>query len=275
MFVISLKIAFIMMYKTVTDQMGNTVKLPMQPKRIVSLVPSQTELLYHLGLADEIVGQTLFCIHPAQMHQTKPRVGGTKNVHFDKVAALNPDLIIGNKEENTQQDIEVLKQHYPVWMSNINTLTDALNMINEIGMLVNKTQEAEKLTTQITNSFDGLNDSTLKGKTVLYLIWQKPWMAAGTDTFIHDMLSRQGLKNVVEQMRYLQLTNAEILHLSPELIFLSSEPFPFKQKHIQALQLVCPNANIILVDGELFSWYGSRLLHSVGYFKQLAQQINF
>ncbi len=260
---------------TLTDQMGREVQFNFPPKRIVSLVPSQTELLYYLGLTDEVVGQTLFCIHPQDMHQIKPRVGGTKNVKPEKVAQLQPDLIIGNKEENEKTSIELLAKDFPVWMSDIKTLADALEMIAHIGRIINKKEAADFLIESIKESFHQLI-SHQSQTSVLYLIWRKPWMAAGKATFIDDMLTRMGLGNALHQqeLRYPQLTNEDIVVLNPKLIFLSSEPYPFKEHHIQELQELCPTAKILLVDGELFSWYGSRLLHSAAYFKQLLQQIN-
>ncbi len=259
---------------TLSDQMNRTVEVPSPPKRIVSLVPSQTELLYDLGLDAEVVGQTLFCIHPAAQHQSKPRVGGTKNFKIDQIKELNPDLIIGNKEENDRKGIEQLEQLFPVWMSDIRNLTDALDMIQRVGSLVHKHEEAQRIVAQIRNSFKELHSFT-EPKQTAYLIWRKPWMAAGTGTFIDDMLSRLGLENVFSGMesRYPEISESVLRESQPECILLSSEPYPFQEKHISELQAICPDANILLVDGELFSWYGSRLVHSVAYFQNLIKEI--
>ncbi len=260
-----------------TDQMNREVEVVFPPKRIVSLVPSQTELLYDLGLHDEVVGQTLFCIHPAEMHAVKPRVGGTKKPSIEKILALKPDLIIGNKEENDKETITELAKYCPVWMSDIQQLDDAVDMIVKIGELVNKETQAKILTQTIATSFARLtpNPQTSTLKHTVYLIWRSPWMAAGKNTFITDMMSRMGLENVAvnESSRYPELSDERLKALNPSLILLSSEPYPFKAKHIEELQLVCPQAQVLLVDGELFSWYGSRLLHSAEYFMALAQQI--
>jgi ABC-type Fe3+-hydroxamate transport system substrate-binding protein len=262
--------------KTVTDQMGRAVTFPFPPRRIISLVPSQTELLYDLGLADEVVGQTLFCIHPEAMHKTKPRIGGTKNYKFDKIAALQPDLIIGNKEENEKDGIEELAKHYPVWMSDIQTLDDALEMMTMVGALTNCSNRADEITGRIRREFASFETPGTTTLRTAYLIWRNPWMAAGHNTFITSMLGRLGLQNVFEHeaSRYPQISNEQLASAAPELILLSSEPYPFKEKHIAELQQLCPDAKILLVDGELFSWYGSRLLHSVDYFKILLRQIN-
>lgn len=274
-----------------TDQMGRKVEVNFPPQRIVSLVPSQTELLYDLGLTDEVVGQTLFCIHPETQHKTKPRVGGTKNFKLEKIAVLNPDLIIGNKEENDQKGIEELAKHFPVWMSDIQTLEDSMEMIRQIGVLLQKEQEAIMLVDRIQESFKKLDvggwrlDQTLTSNVkqqipnnklqTAYFIWRNPWMVAGHDTFITDMLTRLGFENVfaTERSRYPEITGEMITNSNIDLILLSSEPYPFKQEHIDELQILCPKAKILLVDGELFSWYGSRLVHSANYFRALLKQI--
>lgn len=268
-----------MLTQTITDQMGRTITVNNPPKRIISLVPSQTELLYDLGLNDEVVGQTLFCIHPQEMRKVKTIVGGTKNVKLERVDALEPDLIIANKEENDKAQIEALMEKYPVWISDIKNLDDAIDMVNKVGELVNKTNEADAITKNIQSSFGSLMDvpnNGVAGKKVLYLIWRKPWMCAGVDNFINEMLSSMGLVNVSTNKmgRYPELTSNDIATLCPDFIFLSSEPYPFKEKHIDELQIICPQSKIILVDGELFSWYGSRLQHSVVYFNKLIEQLS-
>lgn len=262
------------MKKIFTDQMNREVEIPFPPQRIVSLVPSQTELLYELGLADEVAGQTLFCIHPEEMHRTKPRIGGTKRFHFEKIAALKPDLLIGNKEENEQEQTERLMQQYPVWMSDIHHLDDALQMMLQVGELVNRTAEAAALVQKISADFNSLPLPSHTIRTA-YLIWKDPWMGAGHDTFINDMLARCGFENVLvnETSRYPEVSDKQLVAANPELVLLSSEPYPFKEKHIAELQTLLPKARIVLVDGEMFSWYGSRLKLSVAYFKELLLQL--
>lgn len=251
-----------------TDQLNKTVELNNFPKRIISIVPSQSELLWDLGLREELIGITKFCIHPTEMFTTVKRVGGTKKLNIDKIRELSPDLIIGNKEENEQSQIIELQKEFNVWMSDIYTLNDAIKTIRSIGELVNKKEEAISISNSIEQSFKKLNSIN---KSVLYMIWKKPYMAAGKDTFIGDILNRLGLKNVIEdpKARYPELSIEEIKNLNPQLLFLSSEPYPFKEQHILELQEELPQTKISLVDGELFSWYGSRLLKSVGYFNQL------
>lgn len=254
-----------------TDQLNNSILLNSYPKRIISIVPSQSELLWDLGLRDELVGITKFCIHPKEMFDSIERVGGTKTLNIEKIRALKPDLIIGNKEENEQSQILELQKEFPVWMSDIYHLEDALKMIELVGELVNQSSKADFIKNNIQHSFFNIQKAF---KTGLYLIWNKPYMAAGRDTFIGDMLKKIGIQNVLEQnSRYPELCLDDIKALNPEFIFLSSEPYPFNDTHIQELQKEMPKAKIILVDGELFSWYGSRLQYSVEYFNELIQNL--
>jgi ABC-type Fe3+-hydroxamate transport system substrate-binding protein len=251
-----------------TDQLNNTIELNAFPKRIISIVPSQSELLWDLGLREELVGITKFCIHPKELHQSVTHIGGTKTLNIDKIRSLKPDVIIGNKEENDQAQIESLQKEFKVWTSDIFTLTDSLSMIEGIGELVNKKEKAKKITSHISTSFKDLKQTH---QTVLYFIWKKPYMVAGRATFIGHLLEKIGLKNSIEEhnSRYPTLSLNDIVNLNPELIFLSSEPYPFKETHVKELQKQLPDAHILIVDGELFSWYGSRLTHSVKYFNEL------
>ncbi|MFT6211308.1 MAG: ABC-type Fe3+-hydroxamate transport system substrate-binding protein [Bacteroidia bacterium] len=242
--------------RTVVDQIGRTVLIPKIPQRIVSLVPSQTELLCGLRLEERVVGITKFCVHPKDWFRNKTRIGGTKQLNFEAISALNPDLIITNKEENNKEDIERLAEDFPIWVSDINNLDSALEMIQMVGEITGT--DASVLAEEIRVGFDKLQPIWPTQKT-LYLIWKNPFMAAGSDTFIHDLMTRCGFENVTNQGRYPELSEEEIIELNPELVLLSSEPFPFKAKHIQELQELLPKARIKLVDGEMFSWYGSRL----------------
>ena len=264
------------MQKTFTDQMGRKVTLDFPPKRIVSIVPSQTELLFDLGLDQEIIGLTKFCIHPIEKFAGRTKVGGTKKLNIDLIKDLNPDLIIGNKEENTQSDIEELAEHFPVWMSDIFTLDDAMKTISQIGALVDRDPEAAYLNHLISAGFNDLKTLAVQhqiDKKVAYLIWRKPFMAAGKNTFIDDVLLTNGMINVVQQDRYPQITLEKLKPLNCELILLSSEPYPFKEKHIEEIQNAIPNAKVMLVDGEMFSWYGSRLVKAVQYFFEFQKEL--
>ncbi|HQV76167.1 MAG TPA: cobalamin-binding protein [Flavobacteriales bacterium] len=254
-----------------TDQMHRTVQVPASPQRIISLVPSQTELLYDLGLGERVVGITKFCIHPETWFKTKHRVGGTKQVDMEKIRALKPDLIIGNKEENLKKDIEALAMEFPVWISDVRDLPGALDMIERIGEITGIGNKAETLTKQIEERFKSLIPLE-PTRTVAYFIWHEPYMVAGHGTFVNDMLARCGLVNVfdADDARYPQISEKELEEAGPEVIMLSSEPYPFKEKHVREIRDICPEADVRLVDGELFSWYGSKLLKAPEYFNGLS-----
>lgn len=254
---------------TVTDQLGQRVTFPYPPLRIVSLVPSQTELLIDLGLREQLVGVTKFCVHPAYARHGATVIGGTKNFNFDQIKSVRPDLIIGNKEENYQEGILRLQQLYPVWMSDIGNLAEALLMINQVGKITGKFHLAEPLAAEIGHAFAALPVPEL-AVSAAYFIWREPYMATGGGTFINDMLARAGFRNVFAHLgRYPALTPAQLRTAAPERILLSSEPYPFQEKHLTEFQEICPDAKIQLVDGELFSWYGSRLRLAPAYFESL------
>jgi len=264
------------MLKSFTDQLGNQIQVNFPPKRIVSLVPSQTELLFDMGLDEQIVGLTKFCIHPIEKFAAKQKVGGTKKLNLEVIKALLPDLIIGNKEENSKADIELLQQEFPVWMSDIYTLEDASKTIDDIGALVDREPEANYLNHLITAGFRDLQALALQqkiDKTAAYIIWKEPYMLAGRNTFIHDVLTKIGLRNVITENRYPTVALASLVALSPDFVFLSSEPYPFKEKHIEEIALAMPNTKVVLVDGEMFSWYGSRLVKAVQYFFEFQRQL--
>ncbi|MDJ0365431.1 helical backbone metal receptor [Hymenobacter sp. H14-R3] len=254
---------------TVTDQLGRRVAVPFPPQRIVSLVPSQTELLFDLGLGSRVVGVTKFCTHPPEARHNAVIIGGTKNFDFEKIAALKPDLLIGNKEENYQAGIEQLAATYPVWLSDISTLPQALDMIKRVAFSTGEKARGEVLAVEIAASFTALQ-SVEATATAAYLIWRKPYMVAASGTFIDDMLGRAGFRNVFAGLgRYPEITAEQLRAAAPARILLSSEPYPFGAKHVAEFQEICPAAEIQIVDGELFSWYGSRLRLSAAYFQTL------
>ncbi len=256
------------------DQMNREVRVPEFPQRIISLVPSQSELLYDLGLEKKLVGVTKFCVHPPQLRKEKINIGGTKNFHLDRIQDLAPDLIIGNKEENEKNAILELAEQYPVWMSDIYSLEEALVMIESLGELTHHQADARSLQQKIRADFQQLANGNFPRLRVVYLIWRKPYMVAGSPTFIDDMLRRIGFENIFAQRgRYPQITKEDLQAADPELILLSSEPFPFKEKHLEEFQKICPKAHIQIVDGEMFSWYGSRLQYAGTYFKHLREAI--
>ena len=263
-----------------TDQLGRTIHLPSYPERIISVVPSQTELLFDLGLQNEVVGITKFCVHPDQWFHCKQRVGGTKTLKMDIIDSLEPDLLIANKEENTKDQIEAIAKKYPVWISDVHDLHTALEMILAIGNLTNRAQNAILLTQHIRDNFNQLQaDRELRAVNIhqsprqlnaAYLVWKGPYLTVGGDTFIHAMLEAAGLTNIFQHLtRYPEIKIEDLQNLKCELLLLSTEPFPFNQKHIESLQPHLPDTKLILVDGEMFSWYGSRLIRSAEYLRRM------
>ncbi|MET0464340.1 MAG: helical backbone metal receptor [Chitinophagaceae bacterium] len=252
------------------DQTGKTVFISTPPQRIISLVPSQTELLADLGLEAQVAGITKFCIHPKEWFRSKSRIGGTKTLNIELIRSLQPDLIIANKEENVKEQVEELASFFPVWVSDVNNLEDALSMINEIGSITQTAAAAARIMAGVRQSFNLLPVYAIPRKAA-YLIWKDPYMTVGSDTFIHSMLRAAGFENVFgDQTRYPVVDVADIKRSGCDYLFLSSEPYPFKQKHIEELQSLLPGVKIMLVDGEMFSWYGSRLLYAAEYFRRLA-----
>ncbi|MCP9753080.1 cobalamin-binding protein [Ferruginibacter sp. HRS2-29] len=246
------------------------------PKRIISLVPSITELLHHLGLEEETVGITKFCIHPDEWFRSKARIGGTKTIHLEKVKELQPDLIIASKEENIKEQVEALAKEHPVWLTDVNNLEDALEMIIHTGKLTGRLPAAEKLVEQINEQFLAIQPLAAKnGKLrTAYLIWKDPYMAAGTNTYINSMLRFAGFTNAFAHLtRYPEVSIEAMKASECQLVLLSSEPYPFSQKHINELQLQLPGVKILLVDGEIFSWYGNHLLKAPSYFEKLSDSL--
>jgi ABC-type Fe3+-hydroxamate transport system substrate-binding protein len=254
--------------QTFIDQLSRKVAVNFPPKRIISIVPSQTELLFDLGLDEEIIGVTKFCTHPADKVKNKIKIGGTKKLDLNLIRSLKPDLIIGNKEENERGQVETLMQEFPVWMSDIADLPDAIQMITGVGAIVNRADSANYMAVQIGKNFAEIPGTKTKLR-VAYLIWQNPYMLAGKNTFIDDMLQRCGFANTFDIARYPEITSDELQRANPDVIMLSSEPYPFKEKHTAAFRVIAPQSKVVLVDGEMFSWYGSHLLKAPGYFNQL------
>lgn len=259
------------MKKQFKDQMGAKLRFERIPQRIISLVPSQTELLFDLGLDDEIVGITDYCIHPREKCDQKIKIGGPKSVDFRLIDTLRPDVIIANKEENAQEEIEKLAEKYPVWISDIYTLADALDMISGVGELVGKTQEADSIIARISSRLLQFDQLSIRAG---YFIWQKPYMVAGGKTFINEMLKKCGLINIFESLsRYPAVTEDQINEAQPDVILLCSEPYSFGEKHVREFKEKFPFAKVFIVDGEIFSWYGSRLQYAGDYFTDLRRRI--
>ena len=247
--------------KIFRDQMNRDVPLSQCPQRIVSLVPSISELLFDLGLEERVVGITKFCIHPSQWIKTKTIVGGTKTLKTEVISALAPDLIIGAKEENERNQIEPLMKMSPLYIADVKTIHDALDLIRSLGAICGVTELSQPLSVAVERHLLSIQHKT-KGR-VAYLIWNRPLMCAGAGTYIHSVLTWMGYENVLSlntDSRYPEMTVEALRALYPDIIFLSSEPYPFCEKQKVEFQAFFPQADIRCVDGEMFSWYGSRML---------------
>lgn len=267
-------------HQTVTDHLRRTIKVNNPPSRIVSLVPSISELIWDLSLEKELRGVTKFCVNPPKLFKTKTKVGGTKNIKFHKIDALNPDLIIANKEENTEEMVVELEKKYPVFVTDVMDYKGALRMIKDLGSLTGKNTEAKHLIEKIEDKGKAYNSYLIgtgqSKKRIAYLIWKNPWMTVGGDTFISNMMEIAGYENAFkEEQRYPEIQLETLRERNVDCVFLSSEPFPFKEKHIKEINELLPSTKVALVDGEAFSWYGSRMLHSFDYFNNLNHELSF
>ncbi|MCL7753781.1 helical backbone metal receptor [Polaribacter sp. Z022] len=259
------------------DQIGRVLVLKKTPIRIICLVPSLTELLVDLGLEDCIIGITKFCIHPEHLKQTKTVVGGTKNINIDKIKNLKPDIILCNKEENSKDIVEICEKIAPTHVSDIYTIDDNLDLIKQYGLLFSKENKATEIIEEIHSKLEDFRrfTKTLKVKKVTYFIWKNPWMAVGNNTFINHLLQLNKFENIYQNKeRYPEVQLNEIdANRNLDFVFLSSEPYPFKGEHIFEVEKITKKAKVILVDGEMFSWYGSRLKLAFKYFKTLHKNI--
>lgn len=240
--------------------------------KIVSLVPSITEALFDLGLTEhEVIGRTKFCIHPHDKVKNVAIIGGTKNINIQKIKDLQPDIIIANKEENVKDQVEALMSDFKVMVTNVETIEDNYYLLKNLGNLFKKEEKAQLFNLKI---YDILNLSKLETPVkAAYLIWKNPYMTIGSDTFIHKILAEIGFENIFkDKTRYPVITTEDLS--DADVIMLSSEPFPFKEKHIEELQAFYPDKKIMIVDGEAFSWYGTHIAKCEHYFKGLLAEIN-
>lgn len=240
--------------------------------RVISLVPSITEALFDLGLTEnEVIGRTKFCIHPSEKVKNVEIIGGTKNLNIEKIKSLKPDLILANKEENVKEQVEILMKDFKVNVYNTETVEDNYYLLKNLGLLFHKEEKAQLFNLKI---YEVLNQTKINSKIkVAYLIWNNPYMTVGSDTFIHNILTEIGFENIFKnRTRYPEIQTEDLKEA--DVIMLSSEPFPFKEKHIEELKTVYPDKKIMIVDGEAFSWYGTHIAKCENYFKELIVEFN-
>jgi len=261
-----------MVVKKSTDHLDRTVEFAFPPKRIISLAPGLTDTLYSLGLENEIVGRTRYCIHPQEKVQQAVPVGGTKEIQLDKIRHLKPDLILAEKEENTKEIVEQLEKEFPVYVAEVDSVQTAYKMIADLGKLTNRKQEAEQLLSTIQTGFQNL--PKLTGKKVAYVIWRKPYMVVGNNTYIHSLLTSMGFKNVFSTYdgRYPAVTETDFQKAELDYLFLATEPFPFKEKHLTEFREFLPHVKPFILDGEMF-WYGPRMVAAANYFSEIFAEL--
>lgn len=253
------------------DQAGYEVNIKNVPQRIVCTVPSLTELLFDLGLEEKIIGVTRFCVRPQNARKKAAIIGGTKDIDLNTLRKLRPDLIIGNKEENVKDQISEAKKLAPVWLSDVNNLNDARRAIEEIGKITHTFEKAAAMSKSISAAEEELRQIRSPQKSALYFIWKNPYMVAGKNSFINAMLSLCGLQNIApeENARYPALSLEQIQEIEPEVIILSSEPYPFCSGDLHQIAEKLPRTQAYLLNGEIFSWYGSRLIPALKYIRSL------
>ncbi|MFD2366238.1 helical backbone metal receptor [Pseudoduganella sp. GCM10020061] len=240
--------------------------------RIVSLVPSVTELLCDLGLAPQLVGRTGFCIHPAEAVAAIPKVGGTKDVNLDKLRRIAPTHVVVNVDENEKPTVDEIARFVPhIVVTHPNAPRDNLALYRLLGDIFAREDEAEALCAAFEREYALLQAAPRRPNRVLYCIWKDPWMAVSQDTYIAAMLAEIGW--TVPQLgeaRYPRFEWSDALVRSLDQVLLSTEPYRFTEEHADALerQLGKP---VRLVDGEMLSWYGSRAVRGLRYLRELAE----
>ncbi|MBV8124113.1 MAG: ABC transporter substrate-binding protein [Burkholderiaceae bacterium] len=252
------------------------------PMRILSLVPSISELLVALGLAPRMVGRTGFCIHPAEVMVRLPKVGGTKDVNLDKVRRLAPTHLIVNMDENRKETVDALRDFIPhVLVTHPNAPEDNLQLLAQLtdafGHCPGVRDKAGVLAQDLQAALGELRSLSWPGQRVLYLIWREPWMTVARDTYIARMLAEVGWQTwpavaggEVGAARYPALDGTESWLGDVQRVLLSSEPYAFDEHHIEEAQALCPGAKVQCVDGELLSWYGPRAAQGLRYLRELA-----
>lgn len=267
-----------MVSRTFLDALGTSLAFEKPPQRIVSLIPSITELLFALGLDERIVGVTKFCTHPPEGVAKKEKIGGEKNPDLQKILALKPDLVIANVEENRREDVEALRvAGVAVFVTYPRTIEEGIELIRKLGALTWTEEAAEGMARPIEEIYQEALALT-KGKQpvkVFCPIWRRPYMSINRDTYVHDMIRVCGGENIFADRpeRYPQVTLEEVEELQPEVILLPDEPYPFKARHVEEVRTLdvpaVKEGRIHLIDGKILSWYGPRIGASLRFLMRL------
>jgi ABC-type Fe3+-hydroxamate transport system substrate-binding protein len=255
------------------DASGVAMTLARPPRRIVSLIPSTTETLCALGLGEALVGVTVYCREPAEVVQTKTRIGGEKDPSLEMIRGLAPDLVVANVEENRADHVATLRRWgIPVWVTYPRTVAEGIRMIRELGELTGTSERAVAIADKLETLQREVSAVTRQRPPVpvFYAIWRDPWMTIGRDTYIHDMLRVCGGANVFADHadRYPRVSLEEMAAGHPEVILLPDEPFRFRPAHLRDFGAypdvpAVRNGRIHLVDGKPFSWHGPRIAEAL------------
>jgi len=255
------------------DASGVAVELPRPPRRIVSLIPSTTEILCRLGLGDALVGITVYCVEPRDVVRGKTRIGGEKNPDLEKIRALAPDLVVANIEENRREDIDRLRAwSIPVWVTYPRTVAEGIQLVGELGELTDAEARARELVRDLESLYARAERAGAHRPpvAVFYPIWRGPYMTINGDTYIHDMLRVCGARNIFADRpeRYPTVTLDEMAARRPAVILLPDEPFRFRRAHLADFEVYTEvpavrDGRIHLVDGKPFSWHGPRIAEAL------------
>ena len=262
--------------KTNRSLHGTKVADYLRTMRVVSLVPSWTEFLHDVEVI--VVGQTKFCVRPPEAYRTVARVGGTKTVDLQRVMDLEPDVVVANREENDRDQVTALATALPdasVLLTDVRTVEDAWTEMRRLGRALNRPSKVNDLVDRIQTRWGAARPEAGKAG---YAVWAKPWMAAGQDTFIHSVMAHWGIGNAIgahaSSDRYPTLGEDFTEGArGADVWLLPSEPFPFKDKHLSPILAHHPETKCMLVDGEAFSWYGSRMAHVADHLRDVAHWV--
>jgi ABC-type Fe3+-hydroxamate transport system substrate-binding protein len=251
----------------VVDAAGVTHARAGADARIVSLVPSITELVCDLGLADRLVGRTGFCIHPWETVRRIPKVGGTKDVRLERIRELAPTHVIVNVEENRRETAEALAEFVPeIVVTYPREPRDNLELYRLLGAIFDREVEAGRLCQRFQEAAAGLEERSWPSERVLYLIWRGPWMTVSTETYISRTLALRGWETRPPSASapYPEVTLEQFAG-DVDRVLLSSEPYHFHERHVEEVARALPGAQVSLIDGEMTSWYGSRAIAGMRY----------
>lgn len=250
------------------------------PQRIICLCPSLTEAIFDMGAGDRVVGRTDWCVHPDEEVQLLTQVGGTKLVDLEKLFSLDPDLVIVNEEENRIEDVEKIQARGIEILNTFpKTVLQAAQTVRTIGDRIGCEEEAEKIARQIEAERQKTLDEFCNASKFryIYLIWRRPYMTINDDTFIADLISLVGGENVFanHETRYPKIPVESLREAGPDAIFLPSEPYVFTAPHQAEIcaESGLPAERVLLVDGELMSWYGSRTPQGIQYIAKVAKKL--